>query len=53
LVAAVGISIVYWDLAALCEAMGSVRPAPSLLAGWAPDAIFAFLGAYFFLRMPT
>jgi LPS export ABC transporter permease LptG/LPS export ABC transporter permease LptF len=53
LAAAVGISIVYWAIAALFEAMGSVGQLPPLLAGWAPDAIFAFLGAYFFLRMPT
>jgi LPS export ABC transporter permease LptF/LPS export ABC transporter permease LptG len=50
---AVGISILYWAIAALFEAMGSVGQLPPLLAGWAPDAIFAFLGAYFFLRMPT
>jgi LPS export ABC transporter permease LptG len=50
---AIGISILYWAMAALFEAMGSVGQLPPLLAGWAPDAIFAFLGAYFFLRMPT
>lgn len=53
LAVAIGISILYWAIAALCEAMGSVGQLPPLLAGWAPDAIFAFLGAYFFLRMPT
>jgi LPS export ABC transporter permease LptF/LPS export ABC transporter permease LptG len=50
---AIGISIFYWAMAALLEAMGSVGQLPPLLAGWAPDAIFAFLGAYFFLRIPT
>jgi LPS export ABC transporter permease LptF/LPS export ABC transporter permease LptG len=50
---AVGIAIVYWASAALFEAMGSVGQLPPLLAGWAPDAIFGFLGIYFFLKMPT
>ncbi|HEX4002773.1 MAG TPA: LptF/LptG family permease [Candidatus Acidoferrales bacterium] len=50
---AVGIGVVYWATAALFEAMGSVGQLPPLLAGWAPDAIFGFLGVYFFLRMPT
>lgn len=50
---AVGIGIVYWAAAALFEAMGAVGQLPPLLAGWAPDAIFAFVGLYFFLKMPT
>jgi LPS export ABC transporter permease LptF/LPS export ABC transporter permease LptG len=49
----VAIAIVYWAAAALTEAMGSVGQLPPLLAGWAPDTIFGFLGLYFFLRMPT
>ena len=49
----VAISIVYWATASLFEAMGAVGQLPPLLAGWAPDAIFAFLGLYFFLKMPT
>ena len=49
----VAIGIVYWATSALFEAMGAVGQLPPLLAGWAPDAIFAFLGLYFFLRMPT
>ena len=49
----VAIAIVYWALAALTEAMGSVGQLPPLLAGWAPDTIFGFLGLYFFLKMPT
>jgi len=50
---AVGIGIVYWAISALFESLGSVGQLPPVLAGWAPDAIFGFLGAYFFLRMPT
>lgn len=53
LAVAVGIGIVYWASAALFEAMGSIGQLPPLLAGWAPDAIFGFLGVYFFLKMPT
>jgi len=49
----VGIAVVYWATAALFEAMGTVGQLPPTLAAWAPDAIFAFLGAYFFLRIPT
>jgi LPS export ABC transporter permease LptF/LPS export ABC transporter permease LptG len=50
---AVGISIVYWSVAKLFEAMGAVGQLPPLAAGWAPDAIFSFLAVYFFLKMPT
>jgi LPS export ABC transporter permease LptF/LPS export ABC transporter permease LptG len=49
----IGIAIVYWAASALTEAMGSVGQLPPLLAGWAPDTIFGFLGLYFFLKMPT
>ncbi len=50
---AVGIAVVYWSASALFEAMGTIGQLPPTLAAWAPDAIFAFLGAYFFLRIPT
>jgi LPS export ABC transporter permease LptF/LPS export ABC transporter permease LptG len=50
---AVGIGVVYWSAAALFEALGSVGQLPPLIAGWGPDAIFGFLGIYFFLKMPT
>jgi LPS export ABC transporter permease LptF/LPS export ABC transporter permease LptG len=53
LAVAVGVAIVYWATAALFEAMGSVGQLPPLLAAWSPDAIFGFLGVYFFLKMPT
>ena len=49
----VGIAIVYWAASALTEAMGAVGQLPPLLAAWAPDTVFAFLGIYFFLKMPT
>lgn len=50
---AVAISVIYWSMARLFEAMGAVGQLPPLLAGWSPDAIFFFLGAYCFLKMPT
>ncbi len=49
----VGIAVIYWSTSALFEAMGTIGQLPPTLAAWAPDAIFAFLGAYFFLRIPT
>ena len=49
----VGIGIVYWAASALTEAMGAVGQLPPILAGWGPDAVFAFIGLYFFLKMPT
>ncbi len=49
----VGLGIAYWSTSALFEAMGAVGQLPPLLAGWAPDVIFGFLGLYFFLKMPT
>lgn len=49
----VGIGIIYWAVAALFEAMGSVGQLPPVMAAWSPDVIFGFLALYFFLRMPT
>jgi LPS export ABC transporter permease LptF/LPS export ABC transporter permease LptG len=49
----VGIAVVYWAASALTEAMGSVGQLPPTMAAWAPDTVFAFLGLYFFLKMPT
>ena len=48
-----GLSITYWAASALFEAMGSVGQLPALMAAWAPDAMFFFLGLYFFLNMAT
>jgi LPS export ABC transporter permease LptF/LPS export ABC transporter permease LptG len=50
---AVAIGFVYWVTAALFEAMGGVGLLPALLAAWAPDTIFGFVGVYFFLKMQT
>jgi LPS export ABC transporter permease LptF/LPS export ABC transporter permease LptG len=53
LAVAVGIGVIYWSSAALLEAMGSAGQLPPLLAAWGPDAMFGFLGDYYFLKMPT
>jgi len=50
---AVAIAIVYFSLDRLFEAMGGVGQLPPMLSAWAPDTIFAFLGLYFFFKMPT
>jgi LPS export ABC transporter permease LptG len=52
-VVGVGLGVVYWAVAALFEAMGAVGQLPAMIAAWSPDAIFFFLGLYFFLKMPT
>ncbi|MGH9775516.1 MAG: LPS export ABC transporter permease LptF [Candidatus Acidiferrales bacterium] len=53
LAVAVAIGFVYWAMAALFEAMGAVGQLPPLMAGWAPNVIFGFVGLYSFLNMPT
>ena len=50
---AVGIAVVYWVTAGLFEAMGNANQLPAILAAWAPDLIFAFVGGYLLLRVPT
>jgi lipopolysaccharide export system permease protein len=50
---AVGIAVVYWVTAGLCEALGNADQLPAVLAAWAPDLIFAFAGGYLLLRVPT
>jgi LPS export ABC transporter permease LptF/LPS export ABC transporter permease LptG len=49
----VAIGILYWLGADLLTAMGGVGQLPPLLAAWAPDIVFFFLGLYFFFKMPT
>jgi LPS export ABC transporter permease LptG/LPS export ABC transporter permease LptF len=50
---AVGIGIVYWATYSLFEAMGAVGQLPPFVAAWAPDTIFALIGAYLYFKMPT
>jgi len=50
---AVSIAVVYWTVAGLFEAMGNISQLPPFLAAWSPDFIFALLGGYLILKLPT
>jgi LPS export ABC transporter permease LptF/LPS export ABC transporter permease LptG len=50
---AVGIAVVYWTVAGLFEAMGNISQLPPVLAAWSPDLIFALVGGYLILQVPT
>ena len=50
---AVSIAVVYWTVSGLFEAMGNISELPPFLAAWSPDLIFALLGGYMILRVPT
>lgn len=50
---AIGVAVVYSLVSGLFEAMGNISQLPPVLAAWAPDAIFAFVGGYLILRVPT
>jgi LPS export ABC transporter permease LptF/LPS export ABC transporter permease LptG len=50
---AVGIAVVYWTVSGLLEAMGNISQLPPVLAAWSPDVIFALVGGYLILKVPT
>jgi LPS export ABC transporter permease LptF/LPS export ABC transporter permease LptG len=50
---AVGIAVVYWTVSGLFEAMGNISQLPPVLAAWSPDVIFALVGGYLILKVPT
>jgi LPS export ABC transporter permease LptF/LPS export ABC transporter permease LptG len=50
---AVGIAVVYWTVSGLFEAMGNISQLPPILAAWSPDLIFALVGGYLILKVPT
>jgi LPS export ABC transporter permease LptF/LPS export ABC transporter permease LptG len=50
---AVGIAVVYTVVSRLFEAMGDISQLPPALAAWSPDLIFALLGGYLILKIPT
>ncbi len=50
---AVGIAVVYTVVSRLFEAMGDVSQLPPALAAWSPDLIFALVGGYLILKIPT
>ncbi|MGH9528355.1 MAG: LptF/LptG family permease, partial [Terriglobales bacterium] len=50
---AVGIAVVYSVTSQMFEAMGNISQLPPALAAWSPDLIFALLGGYLILKVPT
>jgi lipopolysaccharide export system permease protein len=50
---AIGIAIVYWVSSGLFEDLGNANQLPALLAAWSPDLLFAFIGGYMILKVPT
>jgi len=50
---AIGVAVVYSLVSQLFEAMGNISQLPPVLAAWAPDVIFAFVGGYLILKVPT
>jgi LPS export ABC transporter permease LptF/LPS export ABC transporter permease LptG len=50
---AIGIGVVYWTVSGLFEAMGNLSQLPPAVAAWSPDLVFAFIGGYLILRIPT
>jgi LPS export ABC transporter permease LptG/LPS export ABC transporter permease LptF len=50
---AVGVAVFYTVISRLFEAMGEVNQLPPALAAWSPDLIFALVGGYLVLKVPT
>lgn len=50
---AIGVAVVYTVISGLFEAMGNISQLPPTLAAWSPDIIFALLGGYMILKVPT
>jgi LPS export ABC transporter permease LptG len=50
---ALSVAIIYFVAAGLFEAMGNASQLPATMAAWAPDLIFALLGGYLLLKVPT
>ena len=50
---AVTIAVIYTVVTRLFEAMGDLSQLPPALAAWSPDLIFALVGAYLILKIPT
>ena len=50
---ALSVAIIYFVAAGLFEAMGNASQLPAAMAAWAPDLIFALLGGYLLLKVPT
>jgi LPS export ABC transporter permease LptF/LPS export ABC transporter permease LptG len=50
---AVIIAIIYTVVSRWFEAMGNLNQLPPALAAWSPDLIFALVGGYLILKVPT
>jgi lipopolysaccharide export LptBFGC system permease protein LptF len=50
---AVAIAVIYTVTSRLFEAMGNLSQLPPALAAWSPDLIFAMVGGYLILKVPT
>jgi LPS export ABC transporter permease LptF/LPS export ABC transporter permease LptG len=50
---AVGTAVVYLVVSPLFESMGNASLLPPALAAWSPDLIFALVGGYLILKVPT
>ena len=50
---AIGIAVIYTVISGIFEAMGNISQLPPVLAAWAPDVIFALVGGYLILKVPT
>ena len=50
---AVGVAVFYTVVSRLFEAMGELSQLPPALAAWSPDLIFALIGGYLILKVPT
>jgi len=50
---AIGIGIFYWAISLFVEQMGNLSYLPPTVAAWSPNLVFAFIGGYLILRMPT
>jgi LPS export ABC transporter permease LptG len=51
--AAVGIAAAYLLVAGAFESLGNLSQLPAPLAAWSPDIIFALVGGYLMLKVPT
>jgi LPS export ABC transporter permease LptG/LPS export ABC transporter permease LptF len=51
--AGIGLAIGYWVIALFFENLGNVNSLPPILAAWSPDILFAMVGSYLLLRVPT
>jgi len=50
---AIGIAVIYTVVSGLFESMGNISSLPPVLAAWSPDVIFALVGGYLVLKVPT